>query len=138
MDQGLLQVCTVMEFCEHGNLGQLLHKTKQQGERSAPMILRAEEAGLPGQGHRGKGCRAPASRWRSCRVSSPHSRVRWFPGGVIEHKRAVNWMYQLAGACAPVRARRSRLRSCPRAQVRESALATAGDDGGGEACTDYR
>ena len=47
-------------------------------------------------------------------------------------------MYQLAGACAPVRARRSRLRSCPRAQVRESALATAGDDGGGEACTDLR
>lgn len=40
MDQGLLQVCTVMEFCEHGNLGQLLHKTKQQGERSAPIILR--------------------------------------------------------------------------------------------------
>ena len=40
MAQGLLQVCTVMEFCEHGNLGQLLHKTKQQGERSAPMILR--------------------------------------------------------------------------------------------------
>eukprot|EP00802_Teleaulax_amphioxeia_P011101 Tamp_11131.p1 GENE.Tamp_11131~~Tamp_11131.p1 ORF type:complete len:568 (+),score=102.68 Tamp_11131:53-1756(+) len=47
MDQGLLQVCTVMEFCENGNLTQLLHKTKQQG-------------------------------------------------GIIEDKRAANWMYQLA------------------------------------------
>lgn len=49
MDQGLLQVCTVMEFCEHGNLAQLLHKTKQQGERSAPMILRG---GRPAAGAR--------------------------------------------------------------------------------------
>ena len=80
MDQGLLQVCTVMEFCENGDLAQYLGKTKASGE-----CVKCRKAWVA-SGERGYLCFGFS-------YDSPYQ-----AGNRIEDGRAANWMYQLTGA----------------------------------------
>jgi serine/threonine protein kinase len=92
-EQGLLQVCTVMEFCEKGDLAVFLGKTKERGWLQS--TIKEDEIELNGMSNLVR----RIQRERECATKRGLKiKFCFFSGGRIEEKRAANWMYQLAGS----------------------------------------